>query len=96
MTFFRRFLARIHKWRTLSSEFAKSGQQIRAEDMPGFPLIPASKGFCISLEKAVLKFRECLAQAGINLAGEEGDVKDVGGGTAVAEKFAQVVHPDDV
>lgn len=77
--------------------YEKDGEAIRAEDMPEFPLIPASKGFCISLEKAVLKFRECLAQAGIDLEGEE-NVADVGlaDSERAKEKFAQVVHPDDV
>ena len=57
--------------------------------MPEFPLIPASKGFCISLEKAVAKFREVLANTGVDLNGNDGaEVKEA--------KVAEIVHPDDV
>ncbi len=34
-------------------------------ELPEFPLIPASKGFCISLVSALRNFRETLAKAGI-------------------------------
>ena len=77
-------------------KFEKDGEEIRHEDKPEFPLIPASKGFCISLEKAVLKFRECLAQAGIGLEGDDEEDGVLKRDLCSEAKFAQVVHPDDV
>jgi hypothetical protein len=33
--------------------------------LPEFPLIPASKGFCITLRKSLVTFREVLTSVGI-------------------------------
>ena len=65
-------------------KYHQDGNKIAAENLPEFPLVPASKGFCISLDKATKKFRETLVQAGVKMAGVE------------TEKFAEMVHPDDV
>jgi len=35
-------------------------------DLPDFPLIPASKGFCLTLDKALKHFEEALKSEGIN------------------------------
>ena len=35
-------------------------------DLPDFPLIPASKGFCLTLDKTLTQFEECLTDAGVN------------------------------
>lgn len=38
-----------------------------AMDLPEFPLIPASRGFCITLGKTLEMFRKTVTQAGISL-----------------------------
>eukprot|EP00092_Neocalanus_flemingeri_P034351 GFUD01037358.1.p1 GENE.GFUD01037358.1~~GFUD01037358.1.p1 ORF type:complete len:1189 (+),score=379.97 GFUD01037358.1:41-3607(+) len=35
-------------------------------DLPDFPLVPASKGFCLTLDKAIKHFEEALNSVGIN------------------------------
>ena len=76
-----RLCKRLEKWRQLSmqhnacgagfesaEENASSSREVSTGDqLPGFPLIPASKGFCISLEKALKNFKEALVKAGIEL-----------------------------
>ena len=37
------------------------------QELPDFPLIPASKGFCLTLDKALIQFEECLTEAGVTL-----------------------------
>jgi len=34
-------------------------------DLPDFPLVPASKGFCLTLDKALKQFQESLKSVGI-------------------------------
>lgn len=34
--------------------------------LPEFPLIPASKGFCLTLRKTLVTFRDVLASVGIH------------------------------
>ena len=39
-------------------------------DLPDFPLVPASKGFCLTLDKALKNFEEALKSVGIDLRAE--------------------------
>lgn len=72
-------ISRLEKWRSISvchntqhptspttpGTFASSSNL--SLDLPEFPLIPASKGFCITLEKTLQSFKKSALAAGINL-----------------------------
>ena len=58
-----KFVTRMSLWRKMSSSLEHSDQT----EMPDFPLIPASKGFCLTLDKALKQFKDNLAAAGVNL-----------------------------
>ena len=71
----RKFSTRLRMWRQMSMEQASApvtpttssslGAGSLQNDLPDFPLIPASKGFCLSLDKALKQFELCLAEAGV-------------------------------
>ena len=70
-----KFITRLRLWRQLSLEKSSSPVTPMAcsapgpltNDLPDFPLIPASKGFCLTLDKAVKHLEECLSDAGVEL-----------------------------
>jgi len=41
-------------------------------DLPDFPLVPASKGFCLTLDKALMQLEESLKSVGINIRSPTG------------------------
>ena len=53
---------RLERWRESST--AEGGDASTVEK-PDFPLLPVSKGFCISLSKALKQFRDALRAAGL-------------------------------
>jgi len=73
------FITRLRLWRQVSQDQCSSSSTTPATpttpaplavgvtqyDLPDFPLIPASKGFCLSLEKGLTQFEECLKEAKI-------------------------------
>ena len=61
----KKFMTRMALWRKMSLEH--SDQPSPQAEMPDFPLIPASKGFCLTLDKALTQFKDCLATAGVHL-----------------------------
>merc|ERR1712126_805899 len=67
----KKLTTRLLKWKTVSLEHMESlastpttpGTSIKAchgLDMPDFPLVPASKGFCLTLDKAIQNFQSAL------------------------------------
>ena len=58
--FLSRLIVRLERWRDLSSADGDA-----PVEKPDFPLLPVSKGFCISLSKALKQFRDALRAAGI-------------------------------
>merc|ERR1719150_1344710 len=57
-----RLIVRLERWRESST--AEGGDASTVEK-PDFPLLPVSKGFCISLSKALKQFRDALRAAGL-------------------------------
>merc|ERR1739842_62721 len=55
-----RLIVRLERWRDLSSADGDA-----PVEKPDFPLLPVSKGFCISLSKALKQFQDALRAAGI-------------------------------
>ena len=56
------------EWRDSHGEGASSSSVVpssSSSSSTGFPLLPASKGFCISLQKAVKNFEDALVKAEI-------------------------------
>ena len=71
-----KFVTRLRLWRQMSMEqssapvtptTSSSAAGSLANDLPDFPLIPASKGFCLTLDKTLKHFEECLSEAGVAL-----------------------------
>ena len=54
---------RLERWRDSSTG---EGGDASAVEKPDFPLLPVSKGFCISLSKALKQFRDALRAAGLH------------------------------
>ena len=70
----KKFMTRMALWRKISQEHSSAGtspvsadQPALPEEMPDFPLIPASKGFCLTLNKALTQFKETLLAAGVDV-----------------------------
>ena len=70
----KKFMTRMALWRKISLEHSSVGtspvsadQPASAVEMPDFPLIPASKGFCLTLNKALTQFKETLLAAGVDI-----------------------------
>ncbi|TRY69586.1 hypothetical protein TCAL_05230 [Tigriopus californicus] len=60
-----RFITRVEEWLNQSLTHHEPNKGVREQPVgrkPDFPLIPTSKGFCISVSKAVSKFKEVLSQ----------------------------------
>ena len=60
-------------------------------EKPDFPLLPVSKGFCISLSKALKQFRDALTAAGlhggaVDAAASETPKEEVEGTESEAQK----------
>ena len=71
-----KFVTRLRLWRQMSMEQSSAPVTPTAcpsacgtltNDLPDFPLIPASKGFCLTLDKTLKHFEECLSEAGVDL-----------------------------
>ena len=63
----KKFVSRMSLWRKMSSSLERSDQPTAHAETPDFPLIPASKGFCLTLDKALTQFKDSLTAAGVNL-----------------------------
>ena len=69
----KKFMTRMALWRKISLESSARTSPVAADqpasqdDMPDFPLIPASKGFCLTLNKALTQFKENLLAAGVDI-----------------------------
>ena len=70
----KKFMTRMALWRKISLEHSSAAtspvsadQPALPEEMPDFPLIPASKGFCLTLNKALTQFKETLLAAGVDV-----------------------------
>ena len=70
-----KFIARMRLWRKLSMEQSAttpatpttpgaSSSSLTPQELPDFPLIPASRGFCLTMDKALSEFDECLREFG--------------------------------
>ena len=70
-----KFIARMRLWRKLSMEQSAttpatpttpgaSSSSLAPQELPDFPLIPASRGFCLTMDKALSEFDECLREFG--------------------------------
>ena len=75
-----KFITRLRLWRKVSMDQSSSSTTPATpttpaplvagagkQELPDFPLIPASKGFCLTLDKALIQFEECLTEAGVTL-----------------------------
>ena len=66
-----RLIVRLERWRDLSAAEGGGGggggggAEDASVEKPDFPLLPVSKGFCISLSKALKQFRDALRAAGM-------------------------------
>ncbi|XP_076068516.1 (E3-independent) E2 ubiquitin-conjugating enzyme UBE2O isoform X2 [Oratosquilla oratoria] len=91
-----RLVRRLEKWLEISEIYNKSHplspttpttfREINSgneENLPEFPLIPASKGFCLTLHKTLHHFKEVLGMVGVSAEGSskgaEGGGKSEGG-----------------
>ena len=70
----KKFMTRMALWRKISLDHSSAAtspvsadQPALPEEMPDFPLIPASKGFCLTLNKALTQFKETLLAAGVDV-----------------------------
>ena len=70
----KKFMTRMALWRKISLDHSSAGtspvtanQPASPEEMPDFPLIPASKGFCLTLNKALTQFKESILAAGVDI-----------------------------
>ena len=72
-----KFMTRLRLWRQISMDKLPATTPATPttpsqtsgpakSDLPDFPLIPASKGFCLTLDKTLTQFEECLTDAGVN------------------------------
>ena len=55
-----RLIVRLERWRDSTTEKGNGDAPV---EKPDFPLLPVSKGFCISLSKALKQFRNALRAA---------------------------------
>jgi len=76
-----KLITRLMTWKRISLEHLKSSatpvtpttpgafSQLAAGtlELPDFPLVPASKGFCLTLDKALIHLEEALKSVGINV-----------------------------
>ena len=55
-------IARYQKWTMLSNQLSENGAAV-ADDTcgPDFPLLPASKGFCLTLNKSIQVFESTIS-----------------------------------
>jgi ubiquitin-conjugating enzyme E2 O len=68
-----RLAERLLRWKALSTEHNKSAAATPTtpgtfarlspglQELPDFPLVPASRGFCLTLDKSIKSFQEALA-----------------------------------
>ena len=60
------FVFRLDKWVTVSLSPPSSASALPEKfPLPDYPLLPASKGFCLSLTKALQYFKTALKDSGI-------------------------------
>ncbi|RWS27952.1 E2/E3 hybrid ubiquitin-protein ligase UBE2O-like protein [Leptotrombidium deliense] len=61
------FIKRLEKWLQVSNENSANTTEYQKCEFPEFPLLPGSQGFCLSLQRALSHFKQCLTTAGISV-----------------------------